>query len=83
MTNPESAESSPNREAILAHIGELLMEHMSDGDEWQPWCRVQSVLLLDASGRILGEEEQIEAKALLLTMGNGSRLRLTVTPERN
>ena len=75
---PEDTE--PNPVDLLALLRELLLEHMIDMNEWQPSCWVVGAHLVNASGRVLGEEEQIYATALLLTMGNGSKLRLTLTP---
>ena len=73
-------DSDPKPQDLLAPIRELLMERMRDMSERQPWCCVLDAHLVNAFDRILGEEEQIDAAALRLTMVNGTTLRLTLTP---
>jgi hypothetical protein len=67
---------------ILGALREVLLENMNEADGFQPWCSVQRALYLGQSGRILAEEEFCDDDTpigLLLTMGDGSEIRLTVS----
>jgi hypothetical protein len=69
-------------DGVLAGIRDVLLEHMSNPEDWLPWTCVQRALVLGASGRILAEEEHCDGDpptALLLTMADGSGVRVTVT----
>ena len=73
--------TEPN--AILGALREVLLEHMSDPNEWDlDWCRVERALIVGKSGRILAEEEFCDGDTpvgLMLTMGDGSEILLTVS----
>lgn len=69
--------------AIIGALRDVLLEHMSDPDEWDlDWCRVERALIVAKSGRILAEEEFCDGDTptgLMLTMGDGSEILLTVS----
>lgn len=68
--------------AILGALRETLEGHMNEAEGFQPWCSVRRALYIGQSGRILAEEEFCDAGTpigLLLLMGDGSEVRLTVS----
>lgn len=71
-----------NPKEILGALREVLLDNMNEADGFQPWCSVQRALYVGKSGRIIAEEEFCDADApigLLLTMADGSEIRLTVS----
>lgn len=69
---------------VLDSIRDVLLEHMSDPNEWQlDWCRIERIVHVGKSGRLLALDQLCDGDppvALLVMMGNGAEYRLTLTP---
>ena len=73
---------SPHCQEVLDAVRECLLEHMTD-EEWRVPVRVQRALCVAVSGRFLAADSELcepddPPVALVLTMADGTELRLTV-----